>query len=287
VAGLGALQFVVLLGGVALFLWHADTMPLSRAGVWLAALAAGLWAVGALMQGRVAVLEMLFIDAAALSTPTPAHGWTGLHQVFKPLALSLAIAFIVSRAARTPATGRADPWLIAALALCLAGDVFLMRPGLFIPGLASFLLAHLCYIVLLQRGVGLLPRRAPLFATLAMAAGLYAMLYPGLDAVLRVAVAMYAVVIAVMAAQAIGRALVLGGPGSRGLAAGAVIFMASDAMLAINRFTTPLPLAEFWVLATYYLAHALIVHHAVPRSQAREPSAPAQTPRDALPSSAV
>ena len=34
------LQFLLLLGGVALFLWHADQMPLAQSSVWLAALVA-------------------------------------------------------------------------------------------------------------------------------------------------------------------------------------------------------------------------------------------------------
>ena len=38
-------------------------------------------------------------------------------------------------------------WFVAALVLCLAGDVFLMLPkDLFVAGLASFLLGHLCYV---------------------------------------------------------------------------------------------------------------------------------------------
>jgi uncharacterized membrane protein YhhN len=273
VAVLGAVQFALLLGGVALFLWHADAMPPWRAGVWLTALAAGLWAVGALMQGRITIAELLMVDAAALSTATAAEGWMALHQVFKPLAMVLAIAFVFARAGGT-ARLRIDPWLVGALGLCLLGDLLLMRPGLFIPGLASFLLAHLCYIALLRRGVGLLPRRGPLLATLGLAAVLYAALFPSLDEGLRVAVAAYAVVIAVMAAQAIGRAQVLGDPASRGLAAGAVIFMASDALLAVDRFALPLPVAPFWVLATYYLAQGLIVHHAVAASASSPPEPP-------------
>ena len=39
-------------------------------------------------------------------------------------------------------------WFVAALVLCLIGDVFLMLPqDLFVFGLASFLLGHLAYIV--------------------------------------------------------------------------------------------------------------------------------------------
>ncbi|MCY1550390.1 YhhN family protein [compost metagenome] len=35
--------------------------------------------------------------------------------------------------------------------------------------------------------------------------------------------------------------------------------MLSDTLLAINRFVSPLPMAQVWVLSTYYAAQVLIV----------------------------
>jgi alkylglycerol monooxygenase len=61
-----AIQFLLLLQGVALFLWHAERMPLSQSALWVALLAAGLWAVGAVMQGRLRMLHVLLIEGAAL-----------------------------------------------------------------------------------------------------------------------------------------------------------------------------------------------------------------------------
>ena len=92
---------------------------------------------------------------------------------------------------------------------------------------------------------------------------MYAFLFPHLGPVLKVAVAAYAVVIALMAAEAIGRAVVLRDWASVGVAVGAVFFMLSHAVLAINRFAQPLPMAQFWVLATYYIAQILIARHAL------------------------
>ena len=81
-----------------------------------------------------------------------------------------------------------------------------------------------------------------------------------------------------MADQAIGRAMVLGkagdggtggDAGARWVAIGACIFMLSDALIAINKFVTPVPLSGLWILATYFCAQMLIIHHArsvVPRS---------------------
>ena len=41
---------------------------------------------------------------------------------------------------------------------------------------------------------------------------------------------------------------------ARMAALGGVLFMASDSLLAINKFAQPLPLAPLWILATYWLA---------------------------------
>jgi sterol desaturase/sphingolipid hydroxylase (fatty acid hydroxylase superfamily)/uncharacterized membrane protein YhhN len=263
-AWFAGVEFIAILGGVALFLWNADRLPLSQSAVWLAALTAALWAVGAAMQGRLGVLAVLLVQAGALATATSAVGWIELHRVFKPLAMLLAMAWVLQRAGWLRQAGRFDLKLLAALVLCLAGDVFLMLQGFFIPGLVSFLAAHLCYLALFRQGVRWFPRRGALVATLLAAAVMYAILLPHLGPVLKVAVAAYALVIAAMAGQAIGRAVVLRDGASLAVAVGAVLFMLSDALLAINRFASPIPLAQFWVLATYYAAQAVIVLNARP-----------------------
>jgi alkylglycerol monooxygenase len=74
----------------------------------------------------------------------------------------------------------------------------------------------------------------------------------------------YVGVIALMAAQAIGGATVLRDRHAWAVAVGAMVFMLSDALIAVNRFVQPLPLAPLWVLSSYYLAQFLIVHNARP-----------------------
>jgi alkylglycerol monooxygenase len=94
----------------------------------------------------------------------------------------------------------------------------------------------------------------------------------GLPAALRLPVAAYVVVIALMAAQAIGRARTLGGTPAWTVAAGAALFMVSDSLLAINRFVTPLPLAQLGVLGTYYAAQCLIVGGWLRQGKAEAPA---------------
>jgi alkylglycerol monooxygenase len=264
VAWFGAIQFALLLGGVALFLWHADRMPLAQSAVWLAALSAGLWAVGAVMQGRLTILEVLLVEAAAIATATGAEGLMQWHLVFKPLVMLMAIYYVADplHLRRTP-TGF-DALLMGGLACSLAGDCFLMFPGYFVPGLVSFLVAHLFYIALFRQGMSWFPNRRALLITLGLGVAMYAFLFDRLNPVLKIAVAAYVVVIALMAAQAIGRATVLRDKSAVAAAVGAGFFMLSDSLLATNKFAFPLPMAQFWVLASYYVAQILIACNAVP-----------------------
>ncbi|OGB13872.1 MAG: hypothetical protein A2W72_05685 [Burkholderiales bacterium RIFCSPLOWO2_12_67_14] len=260
VAVFAALQFVALLAGVAAFLWQADTAPLAHNLAGFAALLAGLWAVGALLQGRITMGEVLLIECAALSMASATIGWPTAHLVFKPLSMLVALGLVL-RAMRAPSAGpRGDPWLLAALAASLAGDVFLMLDGLFIPGLAAFLLAHIAYTVLFRQGVPWLANRRALGAVATVGLGMYAVLwFGGLPTGLRGPVAAYVLAIGLMAAQAMGRASVLRDGPSVMVAVGAACFMASDALLALNRFVSPLPMSAFWVLGSYYAAQCLMV----------------------------
>ena len=259
-------QFVLLLAGVAAFLWQADGAPLATNAVWFATLLACQWALGAAMQGRIGMGLALMIEAGALATATSALGFTAWHLLFKPLTMAIAIVYVANHAYPMSATGRfglnRSCWLLlGALLGSLAGDVFLMlSEHLFIPGLVSFLLAHLCYIALFKQGAGWFGHRGALGGTLALGIGMYAFLWQGgLPAALRVPVAVYVVVIALMAAQAWGRHAALRERSSLAVALGACCFMLSDSLLATNRFVQPLPLSQLWVLATYYAAQVLIV----------------------------
>jgi alkylglycerol monooxygenase len=255
VQAFGALQFILMLAGSVAFLWFAESLPPAQAVVWLLALATGLWCTGALLQGRLSVTEVLLIQAAALSTACAAAGHVELHRLLKPLAMLVAIILVARNLPMKPALP-----LQLALIASLAGDVFLMVPGYFIPGLLSFLCAHLAYIVAFKKGLPWFPGRRALAITLGFGVLMYGVLWMGgLPAALRAPVAAYVAVIALMAAQAMGRAVVLGTPGVRWVAVGAGFFMLSDTLLALNKFVTPLPLAQLWVLTTYYLAQVLIV----------------------------
>ena len=175
---------------------------------------------------------------------------------FKPLATLLILALALSL---TP-TRSEYQWAIAAgLVLSTAGDVFLMLPrDRFVAGLASFLLAHLCYLrafsIEVPFGAGLL-----LWLPFIAAGGMVvALVWPGLKPALRGPVVVYVIVIAAMAGQATGRWYVSGSMVALAAAVGAGLFVVSDAVLAIDRFRWPFRAARAVTLSTYWAAQLLI-----------------------------
>jgi uncharacterized membrane protein YhhN len=192
------------------------------------------------------VCAALAIASAPWALATP---W--LNFVFKPLATIVVIAYAWGRKA-----GRSDcrAWVLIGLVLSLGGDVALLWPQEgFLPGLVSFLLAHLAYLVAFTRERRFAVAWAP-FAVYAIVAGtILALLWPRVPGALRAPVAVYVVCLASMAAQA--AVLWRTGVERAGvLAIGGALFLASDALLATNKFAAALPAASFWILATYWSA---------------------------------
>lgn len=254
---LASAWFVLLLAATMKLLWHMDDMVWSQAATCVLAVSAGLWGVNTLLQNRISGAMCAFVQMAALTVASQVCGWQELFQMAKPLAL---LALMYGAWSASHLQPQVQKWLVRALGLSWVGDVLLLYPSMFLPGLVAFLAAHVCYIVLLSRDAPWLHSRRALAVFMSIAALVFVLLdQHGLPADLRVPVAAYVLVIATMAAQAWGRAKHLGTAGSHWLAWGSVLFMLSDTLLALDKFVSPLPVAGLWVLATYYLAQGFIV----------------------------
>ena len=132
-------------------------------------------------------------------------------------------------------------WVLAGLVLSLGGDIALLWPREgFLPGLVSFLLAHLAYLIGFTRERRFAAAWAPFTLYAVVAGTILALLWPGVPGALRVPVAIYVVCLASMAAQA--AVLWRTGVERAGvLALGGALFVASDALLATNKFAAELP----------------------------------------------
>jgi hypothetical protein len=62
----GCVQFFLLLGASAAFLWYMDELPFRVSAVFVACILAGLWATGLCMQGSMSIGRALFVDALAI-----------------------------------------------------------------------------------------------------------------------------------------------------------------------------------------------------------------------------
>ena len=92
--------------------------------------------------------------------------------------------------------------------------------------------------------------------------GLYSWLYPDLGA-LKYPVAAYVLVILFMAWQGIGIYVVEKTKAFGLIAFGTVLFLFSDSMIAVDRFKAPFEFSGMVILATYWLAIALIANAAL------------------------
>jgi len=208
------------------------------------------------MTPAVLALSVAALVSAALHIPAEYGGPRWRVYVFKPLTTTLILAIACLPAAGVEA--RYQWAIVVGLLFSLAGDVFLMLPhDRFIAGLVAFLLAHVAYIVAFTTGAPLGTTPWLLLPVAVVAAVILRVLWPGLGR-LKLPVTVYVIVIVVMTWTAAARAVVLPSTATTIAAAGAVLFLASDAILALNRFGKPFRAGRALNLATYFAGQWLI-----------------------------
>ena len=185
---------------------------------------------------------------------------THLEYLLKPLVMAVLIA-----TAATAHLPLVKPWIVAALAFGLAGDVGLMlsdkhatKPDPpFMLGLGSFLVGHICYLAAFARyGIhGLSVVAGALIvggaAVLSLPKVLTGARRSGGQELMAV-VGLYAFMLAAMATLAVGTAALA-------TAAGGLLFLASDTVIAFERFVGPVRRGPLLVIVTYHLAQGLIL----------------------------
>lgn len=218
---------------------------------------------------------LLFTVTALIIVDERARPATGRNlrwvAVWKPLSTILVILVAaLSFTLRGPRDGIYTAFIIAGLLFSLVGDVLLIFPSsrAFMAGLAAFLCAHLVYIAAFihlqtSRELGSNPAAEALAAMVlaAIVAVLYRYLRPKLGK-MRLPVMAYMAVISVMVHRALALAFVYQGAPMMPIliAAGALLFYLSDAILAIDRFKLDgqMPHGRLWNLSSYYAGQLLL-----------------------------
>jgi uncharacterized membrane protein YhhN len=212
----------------------------------------------------VGILRRVTVPLLVLAAVLAAGDWAAVQSrlrhveyLLKPATLAVLVA-----AAAVADLGDAKFWVIGALVFGLLGDVGLMLSNgradpPFLAGLGAFLVGHVLYIVAFaQAGIHWLPLLAGLLVVAAVA-GL------ALPAVLRGAarsagrafaavVASYATLLSAMTVLGVGTGIIA-------TAIGAVLFLASDTLIARERFVRPVPHGSLLIIVTYHFAQFLIL----------------------------
>lgn len=152
---------------------------------------------------------------------------------------------------------------LSALAFSLLGDVLLMfvahSPIYFMFGLVAFLIAHLLYIFVFLKRRNLIKKPIALFVFFIIyATVLMLLLMDGLGEML-FPVLLYMVVILTMATMAFLREGMVSKTSYYFVCIGAVMFLISDSLLAINKFNGTFVFANTLIMLTYAMAQYFIV----------------------------
>ncbi len=153
--------------------------------------------------------------------------------------------------------------IVSALFFSWVGDVLLQMKGMFIPGLLSFLLAHIFYIVYFikiqhqKKGILQLQPLIGIPVLVYILIFLF-LIYPFLDA-LKIPVTVYGITIGTMLLMAINTKRKLNDDASSLFFNGALQFVISDSLLAVNLFAYNSVVLSLCVMLTYASAQWLIV----------------------------
>lgn len=185
--------------------------------------------------------------------------WIRLRVVTKPLSM-LILIFIFLNLGGWELPGY---WFVLGLVFSLLGDIFLlMRSRFFVPGLFSFLFAHIFYII--GFAYGSIELNWWMLVPLGIASLLILVAYPRIIGGIRrrlehrrlwLPVVLYMVTITIMLLMAMLTWFrpIWNYPAVLLVSVGALSFTISDTVLATGRFLRPVPYGNFLVMFTYHL----------------------------------
>jgi uncharacterized membrane protein YhhN len=183
----------------------------------------------------------------------------------KPLLMPLLMAWLVLAVRSDGGFDAPLRWLAAGIAFAWIGDLVLLGTGdlFFMGGIAGFLVMQVCYLMAFLRIPGL-----GLVRAWKIAAVPYVLIWLAVNVLvsagvgaLRIPVMIYSAVALAMALAALD--LVLRVPRDLGwrVAWGALLFVLSDALIAVTAFgpLTATPTSSALIMTTYVIAQAMIV----------------------------
>ena len=192
-----------------------------------------------------------------------------IHYFTKPALMITLILYFLSA---VKGTNFKDKTLfIYSMIFALLGDTFLMfqtqNSLFFMLGLGAFLLMQIGYSIFFNREIEfkksfLIQKPYWIIPVIVYALMLYKIVSENAGG-LKGAILAYTICIATMMLSAINRFEQVTKNSFWWIFLGALFFLISDSVLAVNKFANPVPFAGFWIMSTYTLAQYLIVRGVV------------------------
>jgi len=204
----------------------------------------------------------VYLLVAALQLIAILFSWEDGRSVTKPLLMPLLALAVYATATHS----KERSIVLIAIFFSFLGDSFLLfdylNPLYFIFGLVSFLLTHILYIVYFLAVKPVQPsllKQYPwiILLVLAYGFGLVCFLFPKLGD-LTIPVIVYATVICSMLLCSFHIYRSVNANAGRLFIGGALLFVLSDSLLAINKFNASFPYASFLIMLTYCAAQYFI-----------------------------
>jgi uncharacterized membrane protein YhhN len=204
-------------------------------------------------------VALLTTDIVGIITPIPLFTYLS-----KPLLMPVLLYWLY---AKRELAGKQNTILFVGLFFSFIGDTLLLfedrHPFFFIGGLLFFLATHFCYIIffsIIQSGAVSLLKKQPLLIVLVLLYGCFFiwLLYPHLGA-LQLPVVVYALFICTMLLACLHVYYKVSKPSRYYYVWGALLFVLSDSLLAINKFYQPFSAAAVFIIVSYCAAQYFMV----------------------------
>ncbi len=217
------------------------------------------------MNRKTKPLFFLFVIVSIAEIVLISTGNETLRILTKPLIIA-SLAAIYLTAVSTPKKLYKDAVLMG-LFFSWIGDILLQHDIYFIPGLISFLTAHIFYIFFFASTQSANTsffklRPVMIIAVIAYLIELMHLLWPHLGG-MKIPVLLYGITISTMLSAAFWQYQKLDNTTALYLIIGAGFFVGSDSILALNKFKKQFDWAGIYIMSTYILAQLFIVLGAI------------------------
>lgn len=211
------------------------------------------------------LLHLLFLIIVAVELAGRIAGNIHMEYPVKPLIMIWMATYFLLHRRKQPLTRP----VLTAFFFSWLGDIFLMFSHLnelfFFAGVGGFFLAQVSYIYIFARfcesGVkGYLQNNLIIgFLFLGYVAGIFYLLYPGLEGAMKPILLVYALSLIGMSMMALNRKGRVNRLSFLLVFIGSVLFVISDSLIALDKFYHDIPLAGFWIMISYISAQYLIM----------------------------